>query len=94
MKLLLPISTASKQQLSDALLTMTLWQSTFLSKDFGMHTPSQLKFMKDTQTFGEVIRLVEKLNAAQKLTATLTPSMVSMMTKDERCFVVFWLPLP
>ena len=36
-------------------------------------------YKKVPQTLAEVIRLVEKLNAAHKLTATLTPSRVSMM---------------
>ena len=67
---------------------MTLQQSTFLLKDFEMHTPLQLKYMKRTlKTLAEVIRLVEKPNAAQQLTATLTPSMVSMMSNNDRCFV-------
>ena len=35
----------------------------------------------------EVIRLVEKLNAAHQLTVTLTPYTVSMMYSDNRCFV-------
>ena len=48
MKLLLPISTTSKQQLSDELLTMTLWQSVFLLKALDMFTLLQLKFMKRT----------------------------------------------
>ena len=37
-----------KQQLSDALLTKTLQQSAFLLRDFEMHPPSQLKYMKRT----------------------------------------------
>ena len=41
---------------------------------------------KDTQTLAEVIRLVRKLSAAQKRTATLTPT-VSMMSGDDKCFV-------
>ena len=44
-KLLLPMFTASKQQLSDVPLTVTLWQSTFL-RDFGICTPLQLRFTK------------------------------------------------
>ena len=40
--LLLPMSTASKQQLSDVPLTMTLWPSAFLLKDFVMWTPLHL----------------------------------------------------
>ena len=35
----------------------------------------------------EVIRLVEKLGAANQLTAILTPSTVSMMSGSDRCFV-------
>ena len=42
MKPLLPMCTTSKQQLSNGPLTMTLWPSTFLSKDFGMCTPPEL----------------------------------------------------
>ena len=39
---------ASKQQVSDVLLTMTLWQSTSLSKALEMHPLSQPKYMKRT----------------------------------------------
>ena len=42
---------------------------------------------KDPQTLAEVIRLVEKLNAAHQITATLTPFTVSMMSGNDRCFV-------
>ena len=35
----------------------------------------------------EVIRLVEKHNTAQQITATLTPAIVSMMSNDDTCFV-------
>ena len=52
MKLSMTISTASKQQLSDVPLTMTLWPSAFLLKDLGMHTPPQLRFMKRTLRLG------------------------------------------
>ena len=48
MKLLLPVSITSKQQLSNVLSTITLWPSTFLLRDFEMHPPSQLKYMKRT----------------------------------------------
>ena len=42
----------------------------------------------------EVIRIVERFNAAQQLTAMLTPSMVSMMSNDDRClFVDKWVIL-
>ena len=88
MKLLLCISTTSKQQLSDAPLTMTLQPSVFLLKDIWMHTPLQLRFMKKTpQTLCKVIRIDEQFNAAEQLTAMLTPPMVSMMSNDDRCFV-------
>ena len=52
-----------------------------------VHTTTANIFKKDPKTLSEVIRLVEILNAAQQLTATLTPSMVSMMSNDDRCFV-------
>ena len=39
-------------------------------------------YEKGPQTLAEVIRLVEKLHAAHQLTATLTPSTVSMMSSD------------
>ena len=51
------------------------------------HTIAAMIYEKDPQTLSEVIRLVEKLNAAQQLTATLTPLTVSMMSNDDRCFV-------
>ena len=80
--------TASKQQLNDALLTMMLGPSAFLLKDFGMQTPPQLRFMKRTlKLLSEVIRIVEKFSAAQQLIAMLTPSMVSVMSNDDRCLV-------
>ena len=44
-------------------------------------------YKKDPQTLSEAIRIVEKFNAAQQLKATLTPSIVSMMSNDDRCFV-------
>ena len=88
MKLLLPISIASRQQLSNVLLIMILQESASLLRDFEMHPTSQLKFMKkDTKTLAEVIGLVEKLNAVHQLTATLTPSTVSMMSSNHRCFI-------
>ena len=53
-----------------------------------MHIPLQLKFTKsDSQTLTEVIRIVEKFDATQKLTAMLIPSMVSKMSNEDRCFV-------
>ena len=54
-------------------------------------------YKKDPQTLAEVIRLVEKLDAAQ-LKAILTPSMVSMMSNNDMfCLWTnrsFWMPLP
>ena len=47
-------------------------------------------YEKDPQTLAEVIRLVEKLSAAHQLTATVTPSPVSMVSCDDRCFVCGW----
>ena len=44
-------------------------------------------YREDPQTFSEVIRIVEKFNAAEQLTTTLTPSTVSMMSNDDTCFV-------
>ena len=35
----------------------------------------------------EVMRIVKKFNTAQQLTAMLTPSMVSMMSNNDQCFV-------
>ena len=42
---------------------------------------------KDSQTLAEVSRLVEKLSAAHKLTATFTPSTWNMMSSEDKCFV-------
>ena len=44
-------------------------------------------YEKDPQTLAEGIRLVEKISAAHQLTATLTPSTVSNVSSDGRCFV-------
>ena len=46
-----------------------------------MHPPSQLKYMRRTP------KLWLKLSAVHQLTAMLTPSTVSMMSGDDRCFV-------
>ena len=37
------MSNAFKQQLSNVPLTMTVWPSAFLLKDYSMHTPPQLQ---------------------------------------------------
>ena len=47
-------------------------------------------YENDPQSLAEVIRLVEKLSAAHQLIATLTPSTVSMMSGDYKCFVCGW----
>ena len=44
-------------------------------------------YEKDPQTLAEVTRLVEKCNATHQLTAKLIPTMVSMMSGDDSCFV-------
>ena len=51
------------------------------------HTTTAKIYEKDPYTLSEVIRLVENFNEAQQLTAMLTPSMVSMMSNDDGCFV-------
>ena len=38
----------------------------------------------------KVIKLFEKLSAAQQLSASLTPSTLSMMSGDDKCFVCGW----
>ena len=44
-------------------------------------------YEKDPQTLSDVMRIVENFNTALQLTAMLTPSTVSMMSNDDRCFV-------
>ena len=44
-------------------------------------------YEKDSQTLLEVIKLVEKLNMAQHVTATLSSPTVNMMSNDDRWFV-------
>ena len=44
-------------------------------------------YEKDPQTLLEVIKLVEKLNTVQQVTATLTHPTVNMMSNDDRCLV-------
>ena len=58
-----------------------------------VHTTTAKIYEEDPETLSEVIRLVEKINAAQQLTAMLTPSTVSMMPNDDRCFVDEWVIL-
>ena len=41
----------------------------------------------DPQTLFDVIKLVEKLNMAQQVTATLTPTTNNMMLNNDRHFV-------
>ena len=53
----------------------------------GLKTANSLAthiYEKGPQTLGDAISKVEKLNAVQQLTATITPpSMVNMMPNDE-----------
>ena len=63
----------------------------FVKGIWDAHTATVKIHEKHPQTLSEVIRLVAKLNAALKLTATLTPSKVSMMSNDDRCFVCRWM---
>ena len=53
-----------------------------------MHTIATKVYEKGPQTLAEVIREVEKLQAAQQLTSSLLPaSSVNVMTSDqEKCF--------
>ena len=44
-------------------------------------------YEKDTQTLMEVIKLVQKLNVAQQVTANLIPPTVNVMLNNDRCFV-------
>ena len=59
----------------------------FVKGLWDVHTTAAKMYEKDHQTLSEVIRRVEKFNAAQQLTAMVTPSMVSMMPNNDRCFV-------
>ena len=59
----------------------------FVKGLWNVHTTTAKIYKKDPQTLSEVIRIVEKFNAAQQLTAMLTPFMVSMMSNYDRCFV-------
>ena len=62
--------------------------STFFAKGlWDAHTTIAKIYEKNPQTLSEVIRIVEKFNEAQQVTAMLTPFMVSMMSNDGRCFV-------
>ena len=44
-------------------------------------------YEKDPQTLSEVIKLLEKLNMSQQVTATLSLPMVNMISSDDRSFV-------
>ena len=52
-----------------------------------VHTTAAKIYEKDPQTLSQLIRIVVKFNVAQQLTTPLTPFMVSMMYKNDRCFV-------
>ena len=47
---------------------------------------AEKNYEKDPQMLLEVIKFVEKLNAAQTVTATLVPPTVNMISNDDRCF--------
>ena len=53
----------------------------------GTHNIAGKVYEKNPQTLSEVIRLVEKLNTAQEVTATLSPPMVNVMCNDDNCYV-------
>ena len=88
LRLLVPILITSKQQQSNVLLIMTMWQSISLLKALGC-THYHIQNIWETQA--EVIRLVEKISTAHQLTATLTPSTVSMMSGDDKYFICGWI---
>ena len=58
----------------------------FVKGLWDVHTTTAKIYEKDPQTLSEVMTVVEKSNAAQQLTAILTPSTVSMMSNKDRCF--------
>ena len=90
MKLWLPIFIASKQQQSDVLLIMTLQQSAFWLKALGMHPLKHPKYMRRTPNSGWGHQTCWEAQHSTQLIATLTPSTVSMMSSDDRCFVCGW----
>ena len=59
----------------------------FVKGFWDAHTIAAKIYEKDSQTLLEVIKLVEKLNTAQQVTATLIPPTVNMMPNDDICFV-------
>ena len=65
----------------------TVTSHIFVKGLWDVHITTAKIYEKDPQALAEVIRLVEKLNAARQLKATLTPSMVSMMSNNDRYFV-------
>ena len=87
-KLWLPTSIASKQQQSNVLFIMTLWQCNFFKGHKDAPTIASKIYVKDPQTLSEVIRLVGKLCPAHQLTAKLTPSTVSMVSGDDNVLSV------
>ena len=50
------------------------------------HNSAEKVYEKHSKTLFEVIKLLEKLNTAQHVTATLTQPMVNMMSNDDNCF--------
>ena len=51
------------------------------------HNITTKVYKRTSQTLLEVRKLVEKLNTAQQVTATLSLNMVNMMLNENRCFV-------
>ena len=80
----------SKQQLSNALMPMTLWQSIFLLRDFqDAPTITAKIYKKGPSNFGWGHQTGWKCNVAQHLTATMTPSTVSMMSGEWQLFCLW-----
>ena len=59
----------------------------FVKGLWGANNITEKIYEKDPQTLLEVIKLVEKFNMAQQVTATLTSPTLNMMSNDDRCFV-------
>ena len=66
--------------------TVTLPPYTFFQGSLGSTQHHSKGLWKDPQTLSEVIKLMEKLNTTQQITATSSPPMVNMMSPNKRCF--------
>ena len=68
--------------------TVALLLSTSTLKVCGMHTILQQKINeKNCHSLSQVIKLIERFNTAQQVTATLTSPTVNMMWNNNRCSV-------